>query len=106
VQVSWLRKTKPWPRNEGTDRLFAIWQAAGAEMGIEVLPEERGGLSDGNYFWDVVPSLDGLGAAGGNAHCSEQNEDGSKEQEYCLLGAFVPKTIMNVTAVLALIDYS
>ncbi|MCZ7668854.1 MAG: hypothetical protein M5U34_17465 [Chloroflexi bacterium] len=29
-------------------------------MGLAVVPEERGGLSDGNYFWDVVPSLDGL----------------------------------------------
>lgn len=106
VRVSWLRKTKPWPRNEDTDRLFAIWQEAGVETGIEVLPEERGGLSDGNYFWDVIPSIDGLGAAGGNAHCSEQSADGSKEQEYCLPAAFVPKTIMNVTAVLKLIDYS
>lgn len=105
VYVSGQRKTKPWPRNEGTDKLFAIWQAAGAEMGIEVLPEERGGLSDGNYFWDVIPCIDGLGAAGGNAHCSEQSADGSKEQEYCLPAAFVPKTMMNVTAVLKLIGY-
>ena len=106
VSVSMTRRTKPWARNEGTDRLFAIWQAAGKETGIEVLPEERGGLSDGNYFWDVIPSIDGLGAAGGNSHCSEQSEDGSKEQEYCLPTAFVPKTMMNVTAVLKLIGYS
>ena len=105
TKVSLIRKTKPWPRNEGTDRLFTLWQEAGAETGIQVNPEERGGLSDGNYFWDVIPSIDGLGAAGGNAHCSEQSEDGSKEQEYCLPAAFVPKTVMNVTAVLKLIGY-
>ena len=106
TRVFLIRKTKPWPRNEGTDYLFSLWQEAGAETGIQVIPEERGGLSDGNYFWDVIPSIDGLGAAGGNAHCSEQSEDGSKEQEYCLPNAFVPKTVMNVTAVLKLIGYS
>lgn len=105
VVVNLVRKTKPWPRNEGTDRLFAIWQEAGAEMDVELIREERGGLSDGNYFWDVIPSIDGLGAAGGNAHCSEQSEDGSKEQEYCLPDAFIPKTILNITAVLKLIGY-
>jgi glutamate carboxypeptidase len=101
--VTWVRKTKPWPRNEATERLFRVWQEAGADMGWTVLPEERGGLSDGNYIWDLMPCLDGLGAAGGNAHCSEQSEDGSKEQEFCLPAAFIPKTVLNVTAVLKLI---
>ncbi len=105
TRVSQTRKTKPWPRNDGTDRLLAIWQEAGEALGIEVVSEERGGLSDGNYFWDVIPCLDGLGAAGSNAHCSEQSEDGSKEQEYCLPAAFVPKTVLNITAVLKLIGY-
>jgi glutamate carboxypeptidase len=105
TRVSLVRKTKPWPRNAGTDRLFTVWQEAGAEMGVEVIREERGGLSDGNYFWDVIPSIDGLGAAGGNAHCSEQSADGSKEQEYCLPTAFVPKAVLNITAVLKLINY-
>jgi glutamate carboxypeptidase len=104
VSVERVRKTQPWPRNEATDRLFALWREAGAALGIEVVPEERGGLSDGNYFWHLIPSIDGLGAAGGNAHCSEQSADGSKEQEYCLPAAFVPKTMLNVTAVLKLIE--
>lgn len=105
VKVTITRKTQPWPRNEATDHLFSLWQEAGAEMGLSLAREERGGLSDGNHFWDVIPCLDGLGAAGGNAHCSEQSEDGSKEQEYCLLAAFVPKTVLNITAVLKLIGY-
>lgn len=104
VSVKQVRKTTPWPRNADTDRLFAVWQAAALALGVELIPEERGGLSDGNYFWDVLPSLDGLGAAGGNAHCSEHSEDGSKEQEYCLPAALIPKTILNITAVLNLID--
>ena len=60
LEVEVLRKTGPWPRNAQTDRLLAIWQEAGRLLDMEVVPEERGGLSDGNYFWDVLPCLDGL----------------------------------------------
>jgi glutamate carboxypeptidase len=103
VRVDVVRTSPPWPRNPATERLLAVWQAAGEELGIVVEPEERGGLSDGNHFWHVVPTLDGLGAVGGNAHCSEHSADGSKEQEYCLPAAFVPKTLLNITAVLKLV---
>ena len=103
VSVAVTRKTQPWPRNPATDHLFAVWQAAGQSLGMRVEPEERGGLSDGNYFWHLIPSLDGLGASGGNSHCSEQSADGSKEQEYCTPAAFVPKALLNVTAVLNLL---
>ena len=42
-----------WPRNEATERLFAVWEAAGTSVGFEgpVVRQERGGLSDGNLFF-------------------------------------------------------
>jgi glutamate carboxypeptidase len=104
VSVEVVRRTAPWPRNEGTDRLLTVWQEAADSLGYRVVREERGGLSDGNHFWHRVPTIDGLGVAGGNAHCSERSEDGSKEQEYCEVGSFVPKALLNVTAVLQLIS--
>ncbi|NLF65334.1 MAG: M20 family metallopeptidase, partial [Chloroflexi bacterium] len=58
--------------------------------------------SDGNYFWDVLPCLDGLGANGGNAHCSERSEDGLKEQEYVRPDSLVPKALLNCVALLRL----
>ena len=103
VVVNLMRQTAPWPRNEGTDDLLEVWQVAGESLGYRVVAEERGGLSDGNHFWQAVPTLDGLGVAGGNAHCSEGSADGSKEQEYCEVNSFVPKAVLNVTAVLRLI---
>lgn len=103
VRVELERRTLPWPINDATNRLLAIWQEAGAELGLRVKPEDRGGLSDGNHFWFAVPCLDGLGIAGGNAHSAERSEDGSKDQEYCLPGSLVPKTLLNVTAVLKLV---
>jgi glutamate carboxypeptidase len=102
--VEVLRRTEPWPRNGKTDRLLAIWQAAAAELGYSVKPEERGGLSDGNHTWQAVPTLDGLGPAGANAHCSECSPDGSKDQEYVLLPSFLPKAVLNVAAILKLVN--
>ncbi len=106
VQVELERRTLPWPINEATNRLLAIWQEAGAELGLRVKPEDRGGLSDGNHFWFALPCLDGLGIAGGNAHSAERSSDGSKDQEFCLPSSLVPKTLLNVTAVLKLIAQS
>jgi glutamate carboxypeptidase len=103
VDVNLYRKTPPWARNKATDHLFAVWREAGAELGFTVLPEERGGLSDGNHFWQRIPTLDGLGPSGGNAHCSERSEDGSKDQEFALVSSFVPKATLNTMAVLRLI---
>ena len=104
VRLEVTRRTAPWSRNEATDGLLSVWQEAGESLGYHVRREERGGLSDGNHFWQVVPTLDGLGVAGGNAHCSERSADGSKDQEYCEVGSFVPKAVLNVTAVLQLLS--
>lgn len=105
VEVAVTRRTAPWSRNEATERLLAVWQEVGESLGYHVAAEERGGLSDGNHFWQVVPTLDGLGVAGGNAHCSERSPDGSKDQEYCEVSSFVPKAVLNVTAILNLLSH-
>lgn len=105
VSVKITRKTPPWPRNEGTESLFAKWEAAAQALGFVVEREERGGLSDGNHIWQHVPTLDGLGPSGGNAHCSERSEDGSKDQEFVFAPSFVPKALLNCVAVLKVIGF-
>ena len=104
VDVRILSESRPWPRNSGTDQLLTVWQQAGNEMEISTQPEERGGLSDGNFLWDVVPTLDGLGPSGDNGHCSERAADGSKTQEYVDSDSFVPKATLNVQAILRLLQ--
>ena len=103
LQAEILSETRPWPRNPGTDRLAALWQDAGRELGIPVSVEERGGLSDGNHIWDAVPTLDGLGPWGDNGHCSERSADGSKLPEYVEVTSFVPKAMLNLAALLKLV---
>jgi glutamate carboxypeptidase len=106
VFIKALSRTAPWPRNERTERLFEIWSQAAQAAGKKVIPEERGGLSDGNLLWQYLPVLDGLGPSGTNAHCSERSADGTKDQEYALLSTFIPKALLNISAILHLVDVS
>lgn len=103
VAVEILSESRPWPRNPETDRLLRLWQETGRSLGMSVESEERGGLSDGNFVWDAVPTLDGLGPWGDHGHCSERSADGSKEPEYVDVTSFVPKALVNCEAILQLI---
>jgi len=104
LKVEILSECRPWPRNAGTDRLAAIWCETGKELGIPVNVEQRGGLSDGNWIWDAVPTLDGLGPWGDNDHCSERSADGSKVPEYVDVTSFVPKAALNTLAIVKLVE--
>ena len=106
VMVEIVRQTPAWPGNPASDRLLAVWQQAAKSLGLRVVAEERGGLSDGNLLWQHFPTIDGLGPAGANAHCSEQSIDGSKEQEYALASSFVPRALLNAVAILKLVEQS
>ena len=99
ISVDILSETRPWVRNGETDRLFGLWQQTGKELGMKLLPERRGGLSDGNLLWDALPTLDGLGPWGDNDHCSERSPDGSKLPEFVQVSSFVPKALLNCLAI-------
>jgi glutamate carboxypeptidase len=104
IKVEILTESRPWPRNAATDRLCEIWVAAGRELGLPVAEQERGGLSDGNQIWDVVPTLDGLGPWGDGSHCSERSADGSKLPEFVEISGIVPRAALNVVAILKLVQ--
>ncbi len=102
IRTEILTESGPWPRNAGSDRLYALWKSAAEELQMPLGSQERGGLSDGNMIWDAVPTLDGLGPWGDNDHCSERSADGSKLPEYVEISRFVPKAMLNVAALLKL----
>ncbi len=104
VNVDVLGEWEPWARNDASQALLAIWGAAAQELGLRVLPQDRGGLSDGNWTWRHTPTMDGLGPTGGNAHCSEWAADGSKEQEYILPDSYIPRALMNALGIMRLVS--
>ncbi len=104
THVELTRKTQPWPENEASQTLFEHWRAAAEELDFVAVPSKRGGLSDGNYLWNKLPTLDALGPSGANAHCSERSDDGSKDQEYATRDSFLPKAVLNVLAIRKLVQ--
>lgn len=104
MKIERISEIPPWPRNSATEQLFQTWQASGRELGMTIVRQERGGISDGNHICDHVPTLDGLGPCGDHAHCSERSEDGSRDQEYVERDSFLPRTVLNCSALLRLLQ--
>lgn len=98
--------TSPWPGGDEVEALFQHWSRAAERMGLTAISVPRGGLSDANHLWHLGPTLDGLGPWGGNAHCSERSADGSKLPEYLETSSIVTKAVMNVAALIGLLQPS
>jgi glutamate carboxypeptidase len=104
VKIDLLDRSEPWPENPKTENLYLHWEKAARSIGMQVVREQRGGLSDGNFLWKDYPTLDGLGPAGNYSHCSERDLAAGKDQEYVSLPSFVPKTLLNMMAVTTLLE--
>lgn len=104
IEVECLGLSPSWPDDERTRGLARYWQEAGTELTLPTKLVKRGGLSDANYLCGIGPTLDGLGPAGANAHCSEHATDGSKVPEYVEITSFVPKAMLNLTAIRRLVE--
>lgn len=69
VTVSGGINRPPMERNERNLSLFRVAKACGEEMGLEITEAGTGGGSDGNFTSALgIPTLDGLGPVGGEAH--------------------------------------
>jgi len=98
--------TPAWPENAKTQLLFEIYTRAAAKLGVTVQAESRGGLSDGNLLAKHLPTLDGLGPAGGNAHASEWSDNpvARKRPEYLDPASILPKALLNLAAIAELAE--
>ncbi|MCC5835836.1 MAG: M20/M25/M40 family metallo-hydrolase [Opitutales bacterium] len=105
IRLETLQIDPSWDANPGSQLLFEVWQSAGSELGIELKALARGGLSDGNFLWQHIPTIDGLGPAGGNAHSSEWSDgDSPKRPEYILAESYVPKLKLHFAALQRLLS--
>lgn len=63
----------PKPLNDAAERLFALVQAAGADLGQTIGRRASGGVCDGNLIAAAgVPSVDTLGVRGGAIHSADE----------------------------------
>jgi len=58
----------PYRKNAGIQALFEQARGLAAQIGFELSDTATGGGSDGSFVADRVPTLDGLGVCGANAH--------------------------------------
>lgn len=67
--VSGRMNRPPWETSPEGQALFERAQRVGANMGLDLLPAGTGGGSDGNFTAALgIPTLDGLGVVGNDAH--------------------------------------
>ena len=66
----------PWETSAAGQVLFQRAQRAGAALGMELWPAGTGGASDGNFTAALgIPTLDGLGVVGNDAHALSEWAD-------------------------------
>jgi len=104
AKISLDRRVPSWPENERTNHLFSVWREAASIAGMPIVPERRGGLSDGNWLWHRVPAIDGLGPVGGNEHCSGGPGTDHAGQEFIITGSLAPKAALNALALVILLQ--
>lgn len=103
VRIETLSRNPAWPASSSTEELIQIWQSAAEAEGVHLEAEERGGLSDGNYISQFLPTLDGLGLFGRNGHASERNADGTKVPEYAVKSSLAEMARVNLRAIRSLL---
>ncbi len=63
----------PKPMSAENAQMFAWTKAAGAELGLDVMWNDTGGVCEGNNLWAAgCPNVDTLGVRGGRIHSSEE----------------------------------
>jgi glutamate carboxypeptidase len=99
IGVELLNRNPSWQQNQETDALIEVWMRSAMRLGLSLLAEPRGGLSDGNYLSQFLPVLDGLGPFGLRGHSSERSVDGSKVPEFLVTFSFLQMGAINITAI-------
>ncbi|RCW63738.1 M20 family metallopeptidase [Saliterribacillus persicus] len=76
----------PMVKTKKSEQLLKIIKETGKEFGIEIKDTATGGGSDASFTSALgIPTIDGLGPVGGNAH---------REDEYLDLTSLVPRTAL------------
>lgn len=99
VALEPLQEIAAWSGDSDSTRLAETWREAGRICGYEVGAASRGGLSDANYFSSHLPTLDGLGPRGGNAHGVEVVDGKLLITEYVEPDSFPTKAMVNLCAI-------
>lgn len=86
----------PMVKSEGTEELLAVIKGIGAELGLSIVDKKTGGGSDASFTAAMgVPTVDGIGPVGGNAH---------SEDEFLLISSLQERTYLLAETIRRLTD--
>ena len=69
LRISGGMNRPPWETSPGGQALFERARSVGAQLGMDLWAAGTGGGSDGNFTAAIgIPTLDGLGIVGNDAH--------------------------------------
>lgn len=93
LKVHTLASRAPKPIDEPTCRLFSLFQECGKTLGTKLRWKPTGGVCDGNILAGCgLPTLDTLGAIGGELHTADEYiETDSLADRSCLTALFLLK---------------
>jgi glutamate carboxypeptidase len=90
IELTGDMRRPPMVKNKKIEALFNIVKNVGEEIGIEIKDTKTGGGSDASFTAAMgIPTIDGLGPIGGNAHSEKEYLDISSLTERTLLLAKV-----------------
>lgn len=104
VVLETVQEIPAWVEAPGSLALARFWQKAGQSCGHPVTLGMRSGLSDANFFSSHVPTLDGLGPRGGNAHSIVKDGDRLSITEFVDQESFLTKSLINTLAIIDLLE--
>ena len=91
LMVTGQMNRPPWEISPEGQELFERARDVGAKLGMELWPAGTGGGSDGNFTAALgIPTLDGLGIVGNDAHAATEWVDiGSLPRRAALLAELI-----------------
>ncbi|ARK29259.1 M20 family metallopeptidase [Halalkalibacter krulwichiae] len=86
IELTGDMRRPPMLKDEKIESLFHIIKEVGAELGIEIKDTKTGGGSDASFTSAMgIPTVDGLGPIGGNAH---------SDREYLEISSLTERTLL------------
>lgn len=86
----------PKPIDAKAERLFALVERAGADLGLSITHKDSGGVCDGNNIAACgVPVVDTMGVRGGSIHSAD---------EYLVVDSLVERAQLSAVAILRIIE--
>jgi glutamate carboxypeptidase len=90
IELTGDMRRPPMLKNKQIEKLYHIVKKVGAELGIDIKDTKTGGGSDASFTSAMgIPTIDGLGPIGGNAHSDKEYLEISSLTERTLLLAKV-----------------